>query len=338
MAAENKPGNELGLSRRPESLRLEQLIQNSETMGRLSAEELDGAFHVGFGVDANFVRGMGVAIVSILENNPEQRFVFHICASSIKESDVPRIHQITHQYHVEIVLYMIDSDAFFELPTFEHLPAATYYRFILAEILSSRIKYLLYMDADIVCLGQISTLRMRDFEQHVICSVAEENLARARKLGLRHQKYFNAGVLYIDLGRWKAGEYSQKALECLAQNREHFSLLDQDALNVVLDGEAVFLDACWNYFYDMGRQTEEVPPDTVFLHYFGAIKPWEVICHHPMQKYYLKYEQLSPWIDEPPTDPFTASKMEQYARLLWQQRKYRDSLRWYMRYIVEKFL
>ena len=113
---------------------------------------------------------------------------------------------------------------------------------------------------------------------------------------------------------------------------------DQDALNVVLDGKVKFLDSRWNYFYDMGHQLEEIPADTVFLHYFGAIKPWEVICHHPMQKHYQKYERMSPWVDSPPLAPITASKMERYARELWQQGEFRQALSWYGRYAVEKFL
>ena len=314
------------------------MITERETYGELTQQDLARADHFAFGVDRNFVRGMGVAIVSILANNPDRRFIFHICASSIHSDDVARIKQIAQDWPAIIRIYQIEAGAFASLPTFEHLPVATYYRFILADLLRGMVQTLVYLDADIVCLGKISELKNIDFGNNVVCVVPEEHEIRAKWLGLQQKKYFNAGMLYINIEQWGKGNYSQKSLHCLEQNRDRFTLLDQDALNVVLDGKVKFLDPRWNHFYDMGRQNEEVPADTVFLHYFGAIKPWEAICHHPMQKYYRKYEQLSPWEDVPPMEPITASKMERYARELWHQGSYWQSLGWYGRYAVEKFL
>lgn len=322
----------------PESILQEQLIVGRERFGQLTEPELAGATHFAFGVDRNFVRGMGVAIVSILANNPERRFVFHICASSINNDDVPKLKQIVQRWATVIHIYQVDDGLLANFPTFEHLPVAIYYRIVLAHILAEQVRQLVYLDADIVCLGNVDEILSQDFGNHVVCVVAEDHAARVEWLQLQHERYFNSGMIFIDLGKWGKNGYSQQVLQCLEHNRERFTLPDQDALNVVLDGKVKFLDSRWNYFYDMGHQQEEIPADTVFLHYFGAIKPWEVICHHPMQKHYQKYERMSPWVDSPPLAPITASKMERYARELWQQGEKKKACSWYGRYLVEKFL
>ena len=322
----------------PESILQNQLIVGCESYGRLTEQELAGAAHFAFGVDRNFVRGMGVAIVSILANHPERRFVFHICASSINSDDMPRLKQIVQTWPALIHIYKVDDGLLANFPTFEHLPVAIYYRIILAHILAEKVRQLVYLDADIVCLGNVEELLALEFGDQVVCVVAEDHAARVEWLKLQQGQYFNSGMIYIDLEKWGQGGYSQQVLQCLELNRDYFTLPDQDALNAVLDGKANFIGSRWNHFYDMGCRVEDIPTDTVFLHYFGAIKPWEVICHHPMQKHYRKYEQLSPWADIPPLAPTTASKMERYARELWQQGEFRQALSWYGRYAVEKFL
>ena len=338
MAAELQSKYGVGLGTVEESILWENYIVKTECYGKLPQNEHQGAIHIGYGVDQNFIRGMGVAIVSILENNPLQKFVFHVCTSSIKADDAIRVAQITEKYSTMIYIYHIDDVCLGQLPTFEHLPLAIYYRIILAYFLAEKTKRLLYLDADIVCLGNLAELVAIDKADHVLCVVAEDHAARVEWLQLKQGQYFNSGMLYFDLEKWMQGNYSELVMQCLQKNRGKFTLPDQDALNVVMDEKVLFLAPKWNFFYDRGYTNNEIPADTVFLHYFGAIKPWEIICHHPMQKHYLKYEKLSPWGDLPLMEPISVSKMERYARELWQQRKFQQSIQWYTRYFVEKFL
>ena len=317
---------------------LDNVLVDKESFGRPSGNGAAAEAHLAFGVDGAFVRGMGVAIISLILNNPQLDFVFHICTYSLDKGDVSRLREIAEKHDVQVHIYRINDGFLRHFPTFEHLPVAIYYRIVLANILTGTVRRLLYLDADIVCLRGISELLEIEFGDKVICVVAEENEARVRTLNLKQGKYFNSGVLYFDLDKWGEGSYTLKILHCLEQNRENFTLPDQDALNSVLDGKAKFLGAEWNRFYDMAHQEGEIEPDTFFMHYYSAIKPWERICRHPAKQHYLEYEKQSPWADIPPTDPITASKMEILARQLWNESRKKEALGWYARYVRKKFL
>ena len=45
----------------------------------------DNVFHIAYGIDANFVRPMGVAMTSIVENNQESEFVFHVLTDGLDD-------------------------------------------------------------------------------------------------------------------------------------------------------------------------------------------------------------------------------------------------------------
>ena len=139
MATKNKPDHELGLNNYRSDLQMKQMVLRQDCFGQLSEGEQSSAVHIAFGVDQNFVRGMGVAMVSILANNPLRSFVFHICTKQIHLEDLFRIEKIAKKHPVLINIYWIQDSIFADLVTFEHLPSATYYRFALADLLAERI-------------------------------------------------------------------------------------------------------------------------------------------------------------------------------------------------------
>ena len=114
--------------------------------------------------------------------------------------------------------------------------------------------------------------------------------------------------------------------------------MDQDALNLALDGEAAILPATWNMIYNLGQMTQYPEPGTLFLHYTGSIKPWRLSGRHPLSRYYRDCEARSPWRGEPLLPPAGYKEMEVYARLSLRDKDFFTGLRWYWRYLKTKFL
>ena len=157
-------------------------------------------------------------------------------------------------------------------------------------------------------------------------------------LGLKRNSYFNSGVMLINTAKWVAENISEKVLAILDERGASFTLMDQDALNLALDGEAAILPSTWNMIYNLGQMTQYPEPGTLFLHYTGSIKPWRFPGRHPISRHYRDFENRSPWAGSPLLPPAGYKEMEVYSRLSFRERDFATGLRWYWRYLTTKFL
>ena len=67
---------------------LDNAILTKETFGEENKKV--NPIHIAFGVDANFIRPMGVCMTSLVDNNKNHGLIFHIFANSIQPIDVER--------------------------------------------------------------------------------------------------------------------------------------------------------------------------------------------------------------------------------------------------------
>jgi hypothetical protein len=80
--------------------------------------------------------------------------------------------------------------------------------------------------------------------------------------------YFNAGVLVMDLNRFRNTGLAQAAEEFLKRTHYKTPFVDQEALNHVIDGAFVRLDSRWNVLAALGHSNPWI------IHYAGPNKPW----------------------------------------------------------------
>jgi lipopolysaccharide biosynthesis glycosyltransferase len=59
-------------------------------------------------------------------------------------------------------------------------------------------------------------------------------------------RYFQSGVLVINLKRWRERNVSERVFHYLAQHKDRVQFLDQGALNAVLFDDWFRLDQRWN--------------------------------------------------------------------------------------------
>lgn len=298
------------------------------------------AFHIAFGIDENYARCMGVLLFSLLAANPQTPLVFHVFSESIKAADLQRLASLAESQRCLVTIYYIDKTVLAKLPAAGHYSTAVYYRIVMPEILQPVAARVLYLDSDIVCLGQLQQLAGLDLQGKIAAAVldvprvVDEKIA---ELALQHGFYFNSGVMLIDIARWNQADISQKVLAVLAENAAGFSLVDQDALNLVLDGSVLPLAPVWNQVYDLGQMTHDPVAGTVFLHYTGGVKPWRLSGRHRLSRWYRDFENASPWAGSPLLPPKDYKEMEIYARLSLKDGDIGTGLLWYWKYLVAKF-
>ncbi|MDQ2919493.1 MAG: hypothetical protein M3R10_06410, partial [Verrucomicrobiota bacterium] len=103
-------------------------------------------------------------------------------------------------------------------------------------------------------------------------------IAAYQTLGLDPKtKYFNAGVILLDLARWRAEEVARRALDYLRSYRQQVFFWDQEALNAVLAGRWGTLEPRWNWMPRFDRLTnrDEIRRDPWIVHFSGNMKPWK---------------------------------------------------------------
>ena len=301
--------------------------------------------HIAFGVDTRFAPAMGVTITSILANNPHINIVFHVITTHIRRDDLQRLQNLAEQHAAGLQLHTIDSQTFHALPDPGRFSYATYNRLLISNLLRGVTQKALYLDSDIVCLGDISELNALDMGDAIVAAVMEtpwpylpQHMAM---LGTPQAKsYFNCGVLYIDLARWDEHDISRKAMDLLIR-RPGLPYPDQDALNILLADKVTSIDKKWNTIWGDGSDpTYRTPAETVFLHY-ALDKPWHEWSPNFHDPSFKKYRAQSPWAGSPMYDPRhdyprTRGDKKTYARNLLRTGDVLGASQWYLKYLATR--
>ncbi len=254
--------------------------------------------HVVFSADDSYSQHLGVAICSLLANfnYDEYRLVINILDGGISDLNKNRLRSLLVGKEAEILFHLVDRSLFVDFPEVSHLKLPTYYRLTISKIIPESVKRVLYLDSDIVVSGDLSQLADIDILGKTV-AVVEENNKSLSKFYLEHwglKSYFNAGVLLIDLSKWKESNVEGRAREFIVNNKEKIRSADQDALNVVLESDYYQLENKYNLpAYSFSRINRKVKP--VIVHYIGARKPWHYEYASAYKKYYWHYLKLTPW-------------------------------------------
>jgi lipopolysaccharide biosynthesis glycosyltransferase len=168
-----------------------------------------------------------------------------------------------------------------------HVGAGAYLRLMLPAAMPQHIKRTVYIDADVLCLGDLADLWDADIGEAPIGAVRDPFVPSIKSHGglpgagpeiSATAPCFNSGVLLMNLRRWRDLQVTEKCFQYLADNREEVRYLDQDALNYTTSGEWYELDPKWNYmrtwrieptYRGVGRG-EEIR----IMHFTGPYKPW----------------------------------------------------------------
>lgn len=160
----------------------------------------------------------------------------------------------------------------------------------------------IYIDSDVVVLGNIANLWEVDLNNKCIGAALDEGgIIQSRRLGL-DSDYFNAGILVFNLKRirYLFDDPFNYFFECYNQYRDRITLQDQDILNIAFKDEVKLISLAWNmnsrifsqnildHKYNDLDEIEALSSIGV-LHYTDTYKPWKFFCRHPYAKLYWKY-------------------------------------------------
>lgn len=307
--------------------------------------------HIAMATDEIYVRYMAATVASAIQSAAEDyTLAFHILADALapgrKETMEAFIGQKGHS-----VNWLQDTAREVDIPLTMYFTRAASMRLFLADMVSPAVERIVYLDSDtVVCPGGIARLAAADIGAHALGVVTDVNLdhrSHTERLDITEPayRYFNSGVLVINLAKWRAENASQKHIDVLNAFRERLLLVDQDVLNQCwqhdictlplnfnLTSDNFVLPACFlgnrkNRPYYTAHEIKAALQAPYVLHYVGSFvdKPWRASCYHPRLQCFIDAANASPFPYEaepvPPRQAFTYRRVRYMALFdVWLRR------------------
>ncbi len=231
-----------------------------------------------FAADENYLAFLAVTLHSLKENaNRNYHYDVHVLHAGMDLSKTVAVKKYEDE---DFSVTFTDVSSHLEevkntLQLRDYYTGATYYRIFIASMFPQYDKAI-YLDSDIVLLDDISKMYNVDLGDSLVGAVPDGAVAvvpefrRYTKevLGIDADNYFNAGVLLMNLKRFRETDFYGSFCQLLKDYRFCVAQ-DQDYLNVLCKNSVVFLGEEWNQMPIGGAK--ERPS---LIHYNLTMKPW----------------------------------------------------------------
>lgn len=235
---------------------------------------------ISFAATDSFSRHLAVVLVSVLKNNQQDRFVFHVLHRNISEFNQALLKSTAEKWrNGRIVFHKVDIEVFATAPLpSPHISVESYFRLMLPKILVDESRTL-YLDVDILCCKGIRELWETNLDGFACAAVSEEMYPKgsllhfARPEASERQEYFNAGVMLFNLDYIRANGLESVPFDILETWTEKIGYADQDVLNLAYHGKVKFISRKFNF---MGKWGPERVYSPVVIRHFASFsqKPW----------------------------------------------------------------
>lgn len=326
---------------------ISKIIQEKKILGNTAVNINDkNTYNICYVFDHGAVRGAGVSICSVCENNKNINIIFHAICTDLTNEDIHKLEQITKKYNTTIILYFLDKNAdIIKQLDLGNFHVATWYRIFIPYII--KCAKVLYIDADIINLASLNEIFNIDISKYFIAAapdITKTSKERNTALNIKNHIYFNAGVLLINIDKWIQNDCSNKILDIVKKYGKKLLLPDQDALNILFSPKdnTYYLDKKYNRVaLWKEKNIKEKLAETVLLH-FVQTKPWQEEWLYEKRPYienlYAKYEALSPWKGTPLEKKAKLSYHDKRKRaeFMFKQGNILKGLYWYKEYLKAK--
>lgn len=242
--------------------------------------ELKTTVPIFFACNDKYVPYLDVAIISLIANASEKNeYRITILKNEISEQNqaILKAHETQNVsiefYDVKAMLEPIRS----KLPERFYFSIDAYFRLFI-ETSFPQYDKAIYLDSDVILLGDVADLYKTNVGNHLLAAVYEQNTDRSPMfteyveniIGIPYYTYFNSGVMVMNLKAFRNFRVQDRFFDMLT--RYHFDCLapDQEYLNVICHGRVKYLPTGWN------KHSFPEPPEgeLKLCHYALAQKPW----------------------------------------------------------------
>jgi len=260
-----------------------------------------------FTIDDGFAPFLGVALHSMVQNaSKAHRYKVIVLHQGISEQNKLRLASLaTENFEIEFIpmegrLEGI-TDRMCNRLRADFFTLTIYFRLFIPAMFPEYDKGI-YLDSDIIVPGDISELYHVELGDNLlgaavdpaVVHIPEFSKHAELRVGIDRNRYFNSGVLLMNLKRLREVDLDRRFLELL--NTYHFECVapDQDYLNAMCSGKVVYLPATWDAM-PSGFCVPMPHPD--LIHYNLFAKPWHYDCV-PYEHFFWRYAGSSGYLPE----------------------------------------
>lgn len=263
--------------------------------------------HLALAFDENYITPFYVLLTSIFINNKGNKVVIHAIATGVSDQDKSKISDVVDMNNAIINFYEIDNSFNIEDLNTTYLKStgwtvAAYYRLFFPLLIDTDIDQLLYLDTDVVILGDLKELYQININPYAVGAVPDiamfrNNDPRIVKLDVNKEDYFNSGVLLINTKQWKDQMIMEKTVTFIKENEELLKFPDQDALNHILRKNYYKLSNRYNFTWDdisIELSKKQILKSNITILHYTGIKPWKFLNPNRLRSFYYYYLKKSP--------------------------------------------
>jgi len=258
-------------------------------------------------VDDKYAMQLAVVACSILANlRPCYKLHLYVVAGGISRRNNRKILKSLKLFNFELVWVQIPKRIERELRSLRLLPGShlsriAYARLFLGELLPLTMQKVIYLDGDVIVQADLSKLWEEHLDKTVALLAVQDQGTLSIGDGLPSwreerfsplRKYFNSGVMVIDLEKWRARDLYGIALAYQQKHKSVMRLHDQEILNFIFYDEWRCLDRRWNFA--AMHNAPALGEQAYIIHFCWTQKPWNV-CGHPYNSFFCKYLDLTEW-------------------------------------------
>ncbi len=247
--------------------------------------------HVCINIDCNYIFP-AVAMIESLNFHLSKNVTMnlHILCEEFNMKNYSLFIKYLKSRGINHEFYLIDSELFKNVKVTHHISKATYFRLLIEKVVPNSIKRILFLDCDLIIMKNITDLYNTNLNDYEIACIEEnighEHLKRLRILN--EDFHFNAGVLLINLEKWRTNNITSKLLKNLSENIDSLVYWDQDILNLTIKNK-IKLDKYWNLTETNLKECFNSSVENFgIIHYTGSCKPWNC-SSHPYRDYFFKH-------------------------------------------------
>lgn len=275
--------------------------------------------------DQQYAMPLATALRSLADNNPAAWPIeVTVLTTHFPTPQRRTVEQSLRSGSVLLTWKVVDLSAFENVTLLDHISVLTLARLFIPSLVPVDTKRVVYLDADILVLGDISHLFHVPLGDAAIGAVADEDLNRRIQTGStdlpfglpRVRQYFNAGVLVFDLKACREREIFGRALAHIRSN-PRTPYADQDALNAACDDDWRSLEPRWNFQGHLRTRIERLPvqQQPSIAHFISSSKPWMPRELNWNTKLYNRYRKRTLYCQSPGESiAIAAARLDQRIR------------------------
>lgn len=301
--------------------------------------------------NTRYIMPLTVMLTSVVCNyKSDRRLHIHVLTSDIEAAaqlELERVIGEMAREKIEITFHWSPVDlssfeTFFSQGDLKYISPDAYSRLLAPHVLPADCEQVIYLDCDLVVLADLASLSDAANPEFAISAVSnvwypyvsskldappaldtsstsesDPVVFNYAELGIPpSNRYFQSGVLVINLKLWRERNVSERVFQYLAEHKDRVQFLDQGALNAVLFDDWFRLDQRWNQVSTSLLPERWVAPaysraewvssrnSPFIVHYDGKYKPWNADYKKPRSSFFVRYLKMTPYWRRVDISPF----------------------------------